>query len=149
MEGKAYTDDDGVRHVPHERVATARVAARFTIAEVRTREYLSTLQIEKVAEAKTKKVDGRPDRVDPEALLAEARAMVVREFLRRTAPHTVYESVSFKKPKDVDLPELDSAIKLLRAQSHVQAFPGDFDYFQQVNIRATATARAWRPCWQT
>ena len=47
--------------------------------------------------------------------------MVVREFLRRTAPHTVYESVSFKKPKDVDLPELDSAIKLLRAQSHVQA----------------------------
>ena len=43
-----------------------------------------------------------------------------------------------------DRPEVETAIALSgsSAQSHIQTFPGDFDYFERVNIRAATRAAA-------
>jgi hypothetical protein len=119
--GEPRKDKEGKVHVTYERFGQAIVSASFTLADAGTREILSVFEIKREMEKTETSRDEMPDVIDGEALLALARESVIESFIKKVSPHFVKESVGFRKPKDLDLPELDRALDRLRESRHSSA----------------------------
>ncbi len=112
LRGEPYTVPD-LQGNPHTHVnitrrGTADVRVSFQITDVETGSLLKVKMIEKQNGAERSAIDKQPEPLDREALLAQARDAVVRDFMKSIAPYKVSREVAFRK--DGDLPQLEGAI---------------------------------------
>ena len=101
-------DKKGIRHVSNTRVGRANISANLQLTNLTTGRILTAKRFDRVAERRTYGYDRPPDEIDHDRLLAEARAIVVTDFMKKIAPYK--EMVRVKLLKDSDIPALEEGI---------------------------------------
>jgi len=110
-----WKDKKGGQHTTFTRIGRGTVDVNFRVVELETGRLLSSKKISKSRVAQTSADDRRPDAIDQEAVLAAARADVVKQFVKTIAPYQDYVKVRLLADKNI--PDLAAGISMAKIGS--------------------------------
>jgi hypothetical protein len=95
--GDPKVNDDGDTTRIHRRVGKARVSATLQLTDLRTGRIIAAKQVHAETEATQTAKNRAPSRIDTGALLGQARADAVQQFVQAFIPQTTFDVVRFEK----------------------------------------------------
>ncbi len=124
----------------YTRAGRARVSATLQVVDLTTGKILAIKKFTKTRTARTTARNKRPAKIDSRPLLAQCRAAIVRDFMKKIAPYTEYVSVDFET--DDAMPELERGYNMAKVGNWDRAV----ELFQQATTRYRsnpAVHKAW------
>ncbi len=111
--GDPWTDKGGKYHQYYYRKGESKVTVNFKIIDLTTGKLLVSKSITQGGVIETSADNQQPEAIDRDNLLAFARKLVVKDFMKKIAPYQ--EIVRMYLKSDSDLPELEKGISFAKA----------------------------------